>query len=235
MFGLISAGLNLATGIAKGIVAKNAREQYIESLKKANMTMPESIKVADLMMGDMAGRGLAGYDTLQSNVESSGAEAFTQGKKVATSPAALMDLITKVDTNRSKSMMELGVQDAMTRDKNYNAYASFLSRVKAPAEQRLQQFKIDKRLAIAREKMLATKELMEGISGGLGSGLTSLGQGAELSAAKKEGDTLSQFWNNSGGGDMGGGDMGGGFTPSFPRTNNFGSNYLQEMLQNINQ
>lgn len=186
MIGAISAGVNVLTGIAKGLIARGAHKRFAKTLGGLKMELPSGISEGEAILQDQAGRGLAGKEIIAGNIEAGTASNIDALREASTSPTALLDAITKSNTVQTTALANLDVTDAQTKDRNSTMLASFLGTVKAPAEARVNQFEIDKKIAIAKEQMMATKELLGGVESGIGAGFASFGKGLELSALMKE-------------------------------------------------
>lgn len=193
----LGAGLNFVTGIAKGIMAKSAHNKYANNLSGLEMEMPSAVKEAEGILKSNANANMAGYADMLAGVDSGTAKTMTQAKDISSSPTALMDALIKSTTAGQQTKTQLGIQNAQYRNAQDERLASFLSSVKAPAEQRINQFDIDKKLAVARERMVADKALMEGIEGGIGSALSGFGAGAQVDYTMAKTKDLERFWEDS--------------------------------------
>jgi len=198
MIGAIGAGLNLVTGIAKGIIAKKAHDKYAKTLDGIKMEMPNAVLQAEGIKSDLAYGDMPGFDTMMGEVDSGTASMMTKAKQVATSPAALMDALISSSTAGEQQKRQLGVQNAQSQMQNQDSLADFFSRVKAPAEARIDQFEIDKEIAIAKEGMQGTQELMGGIEGGIGSAFSAFGQGKQLELMGDRNKLMQEYWNGGG-------------------------------------
>jgi hypothetical protein len=147
MIGAIMGAANLATGIAKGIVAKSAHNKYAKQLESMEMKMPDAVSQAEGVRTDLAYGDMPGFADMMAGVDSNTASTMTQAKQVATSPAALMDALVQSSTAGEQGKRELGVQNAQAQQTNQASLARFFESVKSPAEQRIIQFDIDKKIA----------------------------------------------------------------------------------------
>lgn len=211
MIGAIGAGVNLVTGIVKGIIAKKAHDDYANKLGKIEMKMPGAIGQAEAIRTDMAYGDMPGFSTMMGDVDAGTAGTMTQAKQMATSPAALMDALIQSSTAGEQQKRGLGTQNAMFKNQNQNLLARFYSTIKSPAEQKIIQFDIDKEIAINKEQMEGTKELMGGIEGGIGSAFSAFGSGKQLGFMSDRNEMMKQYWQTGGGMD---GSMTGGMDGS---------------------
>ena len=212
MIGAIGAGVNLLTGVVKGIIAKKAHDKYAKRLGEIEMKMPDAIGQAEAVRTDMAYGDMPGFDTMMGDVDAGVAGTMTKAKRLATSPAALMDALIESSTAGEGQKRDLGVQNAMFQNQNQNALARFYSTIKSPAEQKIIQFDIDKEIAINKEQMEGTKELMGGIEGGIGSAFSAFGAGKQLSFMEDRNEMMKRYWmmggtNTGGSGGSGGTDI----------------------------
>jgi len=204
--GIAGAGINLVTGIVKGITAKKAHEKYAKELSGLSMEMPSAISEVEGIRSDLAYADMPGYADMMAGVDSGTATTMTGAKKVATSPSALMDALISSSTAGEAGKRELGIKNAMFQREGQSDLARFLSTVKAPAEQRINQFEIDKQIGVAKENMMGSKALMEGIEGGIGSAFGAFGSGVKLDDMQKRTQGLLDYWGN-GGSSKSGGDI----------------------------
>ena len=214
MIGAIMGAANLATGIAKGIVAKSAHNKYAKQLESMEMKMPDAVSQAEGVRTDLAYGDMPGFADMMAGVDSNTASTMTQAKQVATSPAALMDALVQSSTAGEQGKRELGVQNAQAQQTNQASLARFFESVKSPAEQRIIQFDIDKKIASNKERMQGTADLMGGVEGGIGSAFSSFGQGEQLDFMSDRNDAMKSYWGT------GGGQAGQGGAMSNPNINN---------------
>jgi len=217
MFGAIGAALNLATGLAKGIAGKVAHNKYAKELGEVNMEMPSSILEAESIKKSMANRGLAGYDTMLGDIDSGVSTTMNKAKEISSNPNSLMNALIQSSTEAERQKRGLGVQNAQTLDANKNSLAQFLSTVKSPAEQRINQFEIDKKIAQAKEKMQGTAELFGGIESGVGNALSGFGSGKMLDMKGDELAMKQKYWDSL----MSGNDSSGFGVPKIGMTQGF--------------
>lgn len=192
--GMGSTAVNLISGLINGIVGNKAHKDYANSLSDVSINMPTSIDEAQAIYTDKAGRGLAGKNTIIQDLLASESNSVSQAKTVADSPSALLNAIVKLNGNTQAGIRNLGIKDSQAKDANSELLARFLSTVKAPAETRINQFEADKKIAIAKEKMAGTKELLNGIEGGIGSALSGYGETAKLDYLNTKNDALKKYW-----------------------------------------
>lgn len=210
MIGAIGAGVNLAMGVVKGLVAKGAHKRYAKQLGELEMEMPDAVLQAEGIYGDLAGKGMAGYETLMGGVDTDIASTMTGVKKAASSPTQLINALIETNVAGGQGKRDLGIKNEMAKTSSSKDLARFYSAVKAPAEQRIQQFDIDKQIAIAKEDMMGTKALMEGIEGGIGSAFSAFGAGKKMEFMGDRNEMMKEYWLKQGGdqgGDQGGGAM----------------------------
>jgi len=192
--GIIGAALNLVTGIAKGVAGKVAHNKYAKQLADLEMKMPSTLAESESIRKNLANRGLAGYETMMGDVDSGVSTTMNQAREISSNPNSLMNALIKSSTEAERQKRTLGIQDAEVRDKNLSSLERFLSAVKAPAEARVNQFDLDKKIAMAREKMLGTAGLMGGIESGVGNALSAYGSGANVDTKAAELAAKTEYW-----------------------------------------
>ena len=181
-------------GILGGIFGKGEHDKYAELLMQQELTMPRGITGAEEILGRQSQQGLIGKDIIEGGIEESFSDIMRTAKTVADSPSALTEALIQGQVGVSGQKRKLGVEDAAAKAANLKAFSNFLANVKAPAEQRIQEFEINKILGAQREKMAGTQDLFAGISGGIGGGLSAYGMGEQTDYMRERGDILSQYW-----------------------------------------
>ena len=194
MFDLLASGTSLLTGILNGIFGERAHEKYAQALNDTHLHMAGGIKEAESIYQNMANNGLPGKDLILQDLLGQEQNGIAQAKTVAESPSALLEAITRMNGNTQNAINSLDVKDAETRNANTNALARFLSLVEAPAENRIDQFEANKKISIAKEHMLGTKDLLGGIENGIGSALSTYGSMKKLDYLNSQNDALKKYW-----------------------------------------
>ncbi|MBU0846815.1 hypothetical protein KKH23_06450 [Patescibacteria group bacterium] len=176
--------------ILGGIFGKGAHNKYAKQLEGTKLDMPESMNLAESVYSQLAARGLIGKESIQADIESTLPKTLNIGKESVDSPAALLGLLTKAQENVSGELRTLGIQDEAARLKNKQTLAGFLSGVKAPMEMDIQEYINSMKLGAGRERMAGTAELLQGIEGGISSGIGAYGMGKNLEYMKGINESL---------------------------------------------
>lgn len=198
----IGAGLGLLGGVISGIIAKRAHDKYANALSGVNMEMPTGVGQAESVYNNLANQNLPGYNTMLQGIDAGTATTMTRAKELATSPAALMQALIESSVAGEQQKNQLGIQNADYRTRMSAALARFLGGTKAGYENQVNQFNVDKRISALKEKMIGDQQLMQGISGGLGSAFSNFGAGQEMSFEQKRTDALANYFNNAGTGGL---------------------------------
>ena len=186
-------GASLITGLMKGVLGKVASNQFIRETSHLQASVPSAVTQAGAIMGQQANMGLSSVDLIKGNMMSANATNFGKAKKVATTPTQLMAALMSSNEASLQGERDVDVQDAMMRNQNQQRYASWLSTIKAPAEQRVEDFDINKALGIARERMQGTANLMGGIEGGVGSAISAAGLNKQVGYLDDQNALLQSF------------------------------------------
>jgi len=194
MLGL-ATGISAAAGLAKGIVGMIAHNKYAKQLEEMKMKMPGAIGQAEGVYSDLAYGNMPGYDTMLGNVDSGVASTMTQVKRVATSPSALIDALIQSETSGEVQKRDIETKNALYGAQQQSQLGRFLSTVKSPAQQRIIQFDIDKKIAAAKERMQGVNELMQGVSGGIGSAFSTFGQENKLGFMQDQNEMMKKYWD----------------------------------------
>lgn len=219
---MIFEGLSQLIG---GFVANKQHKKYADLLMQQNMTMPSGITDAEGIMKGNAGEGLQGYESYMNDIQSLLPNTVNAAKEVVDNPSQLLELVSKAQSTAGSKIRDLGIADADAKLRNEVAYANFLSSVKAPAEQAIENFNIQKTLGAEQERMVGKAEMWKGI-GSLGNSIDSLGMAA---ASAGGGNILEGFKTMFGGG-------GGGVAPKtgFNSGNIYDYMLMQNRLPNWN-
>lgn len=192
---LIMGGASLASSLFSGSKEKKAREKYAQLLESQEKTLPRSLNVADQTYSELAETGLQGYEGLVNKQDTQTAKSIEQIKNVVSSPSDIKSAFLKLQENEADNLMNLDISDAEAKGANRTNYAKFLTNVKAPQEQAIENFNIEKNLAAARERMLGDSAMSNSITQGISGGLSSFGAGLQLEDMKSQTSALSSYFN----------------------------------------
>ncbi len=196
----IGAGLGLLGGVISGIVANRAHRKYADALSGINMQMPVGVGQAESLYSNLANQNLPGYETMLQGIDAGTASTMTRAKQLATSPAALMQALIQSSVAGDQQKNQLGIQNADYRTRMSDNLARFLGNTKAGYENQINQFNVDKQISALKEKMIGTQQLMQGITGGLGSAFSNFGARQQAGFQQQRTDALSNYFSNAGGG-----------------------------------
>lgn len=167
---MIFEGLSQLIG---GFVANTQHKKYAELLMNQKMTMPSGITDAEGIMKGNAGEGLQGYESYLAKVNSLLPNTVNAAKEVVDNPSQLLEAISRAQSTAGSKIRDLGIADAEAKLQNEVAYANFLSNVKAPVQQQMENFDIQKTLGAQQERMMGKAEVWKGI-GSFGNTLDSI-------------------------------------------------------------
>ena len=183
-----------------GISANKQHKKYADLLSQQNMTMPTGITDAEGIFKKNASQGLTGYDQYVQDIESLLPSTVNAAKEVVDNPSQLLDAVMKAQETAGNKMRDLGIADAGAKLQNESAYAEFLAGTKAPMESALEEFRINRDLGVAKEKMTGKQELWKGI----GSFANTLDSASLAAASLGGGSIAGGFGQMFGGGGFSG-------------------------------
>lgn len=171
IFPIILGVAALAAGVAKGIAAKSAHNKYAKKLDKLQKTMPQGIMDAEKIVNNMSSNGLIGYNQMREEAKNTLSGSINSYKDLVDNPSALLQATQTAEQNVNSQLTQLSIQDAVTKAQNLSAVADFQTGVKAPMQERIEDFNNSKTMAAAKERMMGTKELWGGIEQGVSNGI----------------------------------------------------------------
>ena len=166
----------VAISAVSSIVQNSQRKDYQETLKKQQMTMPSGITEAEMIYQQLANVGLPGAEKMKENLFATAAANLSEARRTTGNMSDYMEILNRAFTGAEDRASGIDIQDAQAKAANMGALAQFLSGVKAPAEQNIQNFNIQKALDIEREKMNSTNNIFKTIEAGVGSGMDIYGK-----------------------------------------------------------
>lgn len=180
-----TALIPLAFNLISGVVSKSSHDKYAKELEEQKMEMPESMKGAEEILKHTAGTGLPGAESMKEEVMANLAQTIQSGREIGT-PSAMLGLLNQSSAKASQQLRQINIQDEDAKLRGKMALANFFMSAKAPMEWRMKQFDIEKNLAVQKEKMAGTSELLGGISQGIGGMFGVMGQ-------EKENEFLEEY------------------------------------------
>lgn len=166
----------VAISAVSSIVQNSQRKDYQETLKKQQMTMPSGITEAEMIYQQLANVGLPGAEKMKENLFATAAANLSEARRTTGNMSDYMEILNRAFTGAEDRASGIDIQDAQAKAANMGTLAQFLSGVKAPAEQNIQNFNIQKALDIEREKMNSTNNIFKTIEAGVGSGMDIYGK-----------------------------------------------------------
>ena len=191
----VSASLAAGGGIAQGLAALFGHRKMAKTIQEQEKTIPESLLRAETILEDLAVQGLPGLDNMRAELEAELPTSINQLKELAVSPSGTLGAAANMQTSINKGLRGLLVEDADRKTANRSALANFLTFPMAQAENRVEDFNVQKNIMAQEEKMAGVSELFEGIGGGISGAISAFGQGktTELLAS----DTFKKYLENS--------------------------------------
>lgn len=162
--GMSSAGAQSAAGwssLVNSFISNSMHKKYANLLEEQQLTLPRSLNEAESIQRNLSTQGLIGYDTMRQGLFDSLAELTNKASETG-EPASVLKTLADSYTKVEDTLNNLQISNADAKMKNQLALMTFLSQVKSPYEQRIQEFDISKRLAAEQERMQGKKDLMEG-------------------------------------------------------------------------
>ncbi len=192
--------LTLASAIPQilsGFVANSQHKTQSDLLSGMELDMPTGIKDAENILRENAASGLPGYEKYKGDIKSTMATGLSAYKDVIDNPAAILGALSSSQTSMNESLADLAIKDAMVKLENEKSLASFLGGTKAGAEMQIDQYGDQMKIAAGEERMLGSAELLQGITSGIGAGITTFGGMKQLDYTKELLGNMSNYWNKS--------------------------------------
>lgn len=194
------AGLaSLVPGVISGIVGKKQHDKYADMLSGLEMRVPSSVSAAEKIYGTLAEGGLPGYEAKRDQAREVLPSSLNAYKDIVDNPTALMQAMQTSEQNVNKQLTELAISDAVSKVQNLSSLAQFKGTTKAGWEGKVQDFNIQKEMAVGQEGMLGVKELLQGITGGISGGIGGAMAGLNLQGQLDLNKVLQQAYAGMGG------------------------------------
>lgn len=190
--------LPLASQLITGAIAWDQHNQYAKMIEEQELNMPESMIGAEQILKDTAGAGLPGAESMKEEIMANLAQTIQSGREVGT-PSQLLGLLSSSAGRANKLLRDVNIQDEDAKLKGKLTLANFLMGAKAPMELRINQFENEKKLAIAREKMAGTSELIGGVSSGVAGTISAMGQEEQNGFQQEYLDILKDYYGSADG------------------------------------
>lgn len=191
--GGISTAVGAVLGVAGGLYAKKAHEDYADVLRSIDWDMPGAMGQAETLLKEMSSQGLPGMARRTGKVESALPTSINAAKKVVSSPSDLLGVLSNMNNQVSDSVANLEIADATAELENKGKYASFLGGQKANAEMLIQNLQNETTMSIGAEEMAGKTELVNSIMQGLGLGATMGGGLIQADAIKENSLSLKDY------------------------------------------
>lgn len=164
----VFSGISAAASLVGGLYGQNSHDKYASLLESQNLTMPQSIPQAEGMARSMASNGLVGYEKYKADILNNVAGNTAQAKELG-SGNSVLKLLSDSISGSNDAIQNLDIQDENAKRQNQMQLINFLTTVKAPYEQRIQEFDLQKKMAAEQERMAGDKENQSGIMDTIGS------------------------------------------------------------------
>lgn len=195
--GPIGAGAGLLGGIISGIIGNRAHKKYADQLENVNLDMPTGVGQAESIYNTLANQNMPGYENLLTGIQSGIGSGVTQAENISSSPDAIINALAQLTTSGQQQANQLGVQNANYRTQGLSNLARFLGGTKAGYQNEINQFDVNKKISAMKERMLGSQELMQGITGGLGSAFANFGAGEKLNFQNQQANSLSNYFGGN--------------------------------------
>lgn len=203
--------------IVGGVVANKAHKKQADLLDGMKLDMPTGVTDAEQILRDNANQGLPGYDKYKGDIMGSMAQGLSAYKDVIDNPAAILGALSSSQTNMNDALSELSIKDALTKLQNEQSLAGFLGGTKANTQMQIDQYGDQMKIGAGEERQRGTAELMQGISNGIGAGVSTFGNMKQLDFTKEMLGNMGNYWK----------------TPSASGTPDQKSPFTPEMIESI--
>lgn len=184
----------IAISAVSSLIQNNQRKQYQETLAKQQMTMPSGISEAEAIYKQLANVGLPGAEKIKENIFAAAAGNLSEARRTTGNMTDYLELLNRAYTGAEDRAEKVDVQDATAKANNSAMLANFLAGVKAPVEQGIENFDIQKNLDIQREKMIGTNNIFQTLESGIGMGIENYGKALYQEYQNDYLDALKQSW-----------------------------------------
>jgi len=162
------SGDNMITQMGMGIsqivnakISWDAHDRYARLLETLQLDLPSAIIQAETGYRELARRGLPGIEQYKQDVLNLFAQSMTEADKTGNINTRMSQLSSsqKMVTD---ALSSLNLQDMSQQMRNQLTLLKFLDTVKAPYQQNILEFDIQKKLAAEQERMIGGQEAMQG-------------------------------------------------------------------------
>jgi hypothetical protein len=189
----------VAISLVSSLTQNKQRKEYQEILDKQNMTIPSGITEAEQIYKQLANVGLPGAENIKENIFAAAAGNLSEARRTTGNMSDYLEILNRAFTGAEDRATGVDVQDATMKATNKGQLAQFLAGTKAPFEQQIQEFNIQKALDSQREKMNSTNNIFNTVEAGVGAGMDFYGKSLYLDYQKEYLDNMKNSWNNPGG------------------------------------
>jgi len=192
-------GLSLLSAIPQlvgGVVSYGAHKKQANLLDSTTLDMPTGVIDAEQILRDNANQGLPGYDKYKGDIMGSMATGLSAYKDVIDNPAAILGALSSSQTGVNDALSELSIKDAMAKLDNEKTLAGFLGGTKANTQMQIDQYGDQMKIGAGEERQRGLAELMQGISNGMGAGITTYGNTQQLGFTKDMLANMSNYWKS---------------------------------------
>lgn len=161
--------------------------------------MPSGITEAEMLYKQLANVGLPGAEKIKENIFAAAAGNLSEARRTTGNMTDYLEILNRAYTGAEDRAGGVDIQDATAKANNTAALAQFLSGVKAPAEQNIQDFNIQKNLDIQREKMVGTNNIFQTLESGVGAGIENYFKEMYLNNQKDTLDAMRASWGTGNG------------------------------------
>jgi hypothetical protein len=169
------AGLaTLVPNIVSGIVSKVAHNKYAKLLDGIKMDMPSQYDEARGIYQKLAATGLPGVDQAKLDLMGNVPTTLNAYKEVADNPASILGALSDAQTGVNKGLTDLSIKDAVAKISNMQGLGEYMQR-EGLMENNIEKYNNEIKMSAGAERMAGTAELLKGITGGVGGGISAFG------------------------------------------------------------
>jgi len=135
---MLSEILSLITNAIGMASSNNATNDYNSALEgiKNQQKIPDSVLQAKAILGENAGRGLAGYETMKEDINNQLPTTLGAAKDWLTG-GGVVDFLSRSQASTNQQLRDLNAKDEKARQNNLQMYANYLGGPMASQENRL--------------------------------------------------------------------------------------------------
>ena len=181
---IVLAAVAAAVSIAGAISANNKKKKLAAQMEAMKLNKPEGLTNAERTLSALASQGLPGKDLMEDALKEPLAQSLTNMRELGASPVTVAGMASQGMSDVTGNVRQLMVEDARAKMGNMVNLANFQAGPMAQFDLQQQEFNMNKELGASYARMEGTAELYQGISNGIGTLGSAVGNNQYLNYLK---------------------------------------------------